>query len=293
MAYWAMEIESYLGGTRAARASFEAFSDYQKHGELMHTQERSDANLDITSTYIGMKKTCSNPNHINTDINHKRIPQVTTEDFWFAMPDDWSRTKDAAGRWQTEQVSQVHNTGLGDVVETLLGLSDGETSNCPACSKAQPGTCFQESCNKIPNNALLPISLEFNVDPNSSVPVEPELCIGGLGYTLLAVVFGNGKHFKCNIVLGAQWYHYDDIGMDTNGLHQPNSNTPKRHRLVRIAEPCTFLTPPSPALGYKPIAYRYTRHDNTTINPLHLSNPGVIHTGLQFNSMWRLLVDGY
>jgi hypothetical protein len=286
MAYWAMEIESYLGGTRAARTSFGQFSDYQKHGELMHIHERSNAKLDITSTYIGMRKTCSNPNHDITTSDLKRIPQVTTEDCWFAMPDDWSRTQDAAGRWRTEQVSQVHNTGLGDVVETLLGRSDGETTNCTTCCQTQPGTCFQESSEKIPKNALLPISLEFNVDPDSSVPVERELCIGGLGYTLLAVVFGNGMHFKCNIVLCDVWYHYDDLGLVIN-------NSMTNHFLVRITAPSTFLTPPPLELGFKPIVYRYIRHDISTITPLLLSTPDVIHTGLQFNSMWRLLVQGY
>jgi hypothetical protein len=286
MAYWAMEIESYLGGTRAARTSFGQFSDYQKHGELMHIHERGDAKFDITSTYIAIQKSCSNPNHDTTTSHLKRTTQVTTEDCWFAMPDDWSRTKDTAGRWRTEQVSQVHNTGLGDVVETLLGRSDGETTNCTICCKAHPGTCYQESSEKIPANALLPISLEFNVDPDSRVPVERELCIGGLGYTLLAVVFGNGMHFKCNIVLYDQWYHYDDLGLVIK-------NSLTNHFLVRISAPSSFLTPPPPMMGFKPIVYRYMRHDISTITPLHLSTPDVIHKGLQFNSMWRLLVQGY
>ena len=291
MGYWAMEIEEYVGGTRNSRNTFKQVSTYQTHSELLHSQTRHETNLDMASTYVGMAPICTNPDHIDQRGIRKRVQQVTAEDTWYSMPDDWTRTKDDMGRWSTNQCHQIHHSDLADVLETLLGRADGETTNCKVCAEKYPGTEFQEFRERLPQFSLLPLSMEFNVDPGSTIVAEPTMDIGGLKYTLLAVVFGNGVHFKCNILLRQWWYHYDDMGIDVETPN--NSQVPSPPRLVRMTTQTTPMTPPPPVAGFKRISYRYIRENTTTVDPIEMTNWQCIGTGVQFNSMWRLLVDGY
>jgi hypothetical protein len=291
MAYWAMEIEDYQGGSRQARKTFKLPTDYQKHGEFLQIQDRRTANMNITTLSLGMKATCTNPDHTIARSVLKRVPHIPVEDYWYTLPDDWTRTKGSDGRWKTDQCHQVRHADLEDVVETLLGRSDGETSNCPTCSKTHPGTSYQISWEKYPSLSMLPLCLEYTVDPDSNVPVSEKLNIGGLEYTLLAIVFGDGGHFKCNVLLRDNWYHYDDLGF---AISVPKTgNNPSPPRLVRINHPDTFSTTPPPTGGFKPISYRYIRDDISTMEPVVMPRSESITKTLQFNSMWRLLVQGY
>jgi hypothetical protein len=291
MGYWAMEIEEYMQGTRKARGGFKQFSTYQSPAQLLHTRSRSDPSVDLVSTYVGMEPICSNPDHIDQIGIRKRVCSINAEDAWYSMPDDWTRTKDSTGRWTTNQCHQFKHRSFSDVVETLLGRSDGETKNCGICATNHPGTAFQEHQQRLPQFAKLPLSLEFNVDAGTEIEADLHLEIGGLHYTLLAVVFGDGAHFKCNVCLRGLWYHYDDLGMEVK--QQQKKSVPNTHRMVRVKSPAGYMTPPAPWETFKPIAYRYIRDEMTTAEPMELPRWMSLPTGLQFNSMWRLLVEGY
>jgi hypothetical protein len=183
---------------------------------------------------------------------------------------------------------------LEGCVGSVLGRSDGETTTCPECATNEPGSNYQVRTMKQPQHASLPLTIKFVVDPGQTIGAEPELCIGGHTYKFMSVVFGNGVHFKCNVVLNDTWYHYDGMGMPS--LEQDASDFPLIPRMARIDRNLdTHMTPPPPASGYTPISYRYVRKNAGHLQPveIHDSEVEFIPQEQQFTSMWRLLVNGY
>ena len=49
------------------------------------------------------------------------------------------------------------------------------------------------------------------------------------------------------------------------------------------------MKPPPPAVGFKPVVYRYVRTGATTLHPIKLTNAASVPTETQFNSMLRLV----
>lgn len=290
MAYWIMEIEQYQGGGKKVRKEFKTSLDYHRHEEFVNRELHKDNNLNLSYINLAMTAICDNPSHGDSHV-FKHIPHVPVDDFWYTYPDEWTRTKDAHGKWQTNQCHARKHENLTAVMETFVGRSDGETTDCKKCGKE--GFSFQVHWNKEPDMTRLPVSLKFIVDPHQTVPAELVLEVCGVFYTLLSVVFGDGRHFKCNIVLNELWYHYDSLGFPEK--RQKNDNYPTVPRLVRIEPSNNHMTPPHPATKYKPIAYRYVRRNASTLDTVTLDDALVedFPRELQFNSMWRLLVNGY
>lgn len=287
MAYWIMEIEEYRGGTRNARKEFQEPMDYHRHSEYLALQLRHEE-MDMSYIEIGMTKICDNPKHIDQPHIRKNVSAVSVDDFWYTLPDEWNRKQDEKGRWHTNISSQQKHDTLADVMDTLLGRSEGETTTCTQCSHDEPGSAYQVHWVKDPQYAKLPISLKFVVDPEQTVPAATRIFFGGLDYTLLSVVFGNGNHFKTNLVFRGNWYHYDSIG-----FKDPNAIVHREVRIGLIHPPFDHMVPSKPSLGYVPVAYRYIRTDATTMSSVELPDVDKIPSDLQFNSMWRLLVDAY
>jgi hypothetical protein len=287
MAYWVMEIEEYQGGTRKARKEFKNVVDYHIHEDNMAREMNHEGVMKLSTLLIGLNPTCSNPNHTDMRVmqRHKRV--ISVDDFWYTLPDDWNRKSIGKGRWKMDQSYQVAHRNLSDVLGSLIGRSDGETTNCKICSEREPGSTYQIHWQKDPRFTLLPLALNFVVDPHQTVPAEEVISFGGENYTLMSVVFGNGAHFKCNVLFRKTWFHYDGMGIT-------NDNGPKE-RMVRIdtRDTTDHMTPPAPAEGYNPIAYKYIRTDPKTLDSVIIKDLESVPSDKQFNNMWRLLLTGY
>ena len=128
------------------------------------------------------------------------------------------------------------------------------------------------------------MSLVFEVDPDLQIPAEESFEVGGIGYKLLAVVFGDGSHFKCNVLLADTWYHYDDRTCRLRD-NKPTQVSP----LFLPITQGDHMKLPQPAVGFKPVVYRYVRMGATTLDPIKLTNAARVPTETQFNSMLRLV----
>ena len=292
MWYWAMEIEEYMGGSTSARSSFASVNDYSRHGDFFASSLRDHNNLDLRSVQIGLQPICNNPTHIDIPTTSKALRTITAVDNWYTIPDDWARQKDANGRWYTTRSHARPHANISDVMETVLGRTEGETTECTECA-SKLHKSFQITLQKTPSLSTLPLALEINVDPDQLVLAEPFFNIGGTKYTLLSVVFGNGAHFTCNVMLRGLWYHYDGLGMpsrqdDSRGTY--DNGMPDMPVLVRAYE--YMQAPPSESEDdeYRAIAYRYFREGGKMLQPSPIEKPHVLPTDLQFNSMWRLFL---
>lgn len=287
MAYWIMEIEEYRGGTRGARRSFLGVGDYHIHKDEMDREMATTSALHLSTIQVGLTSTCSNPLHTHSNPMQKRKRVVSVDDYWYSLPDDWNRVLVGKGRWQMAECHQVKHTDLTDVLGSLFSRSDGETTDCKVCRENNPDTAYQVTWHKSPEYALMPLTLDFVVDPHQTVPAEDFIFFGGTNYTLVSVVFGNNVHFTCNILLRNAWYHYDGLGMPSTDNRKP--------RLVRMYPngSVNHMTPPPPATGYTPIAYKYVRSVPTSLDQQTIPDVDQLPTDKQFNNMWRLMESGY
>jgi hypothetical protein len=290
MAYWAYEIEEYFGGSSTARSTFGKCAGYDQHGDYMASALLERNNVDLRATYVGFQPVCNNPEKHAIDPIQKKSVTVTAIDNWYTLPDDWTRQKGTDGRWRSSCCHFTKHAGLGDVMGSLLGRTDGETTDCPKCA-AESQKCYQITWMKEPEKAKLPLALEFAVDPNQLVQAEAQINVGGLQYTLLAVVFGDGNHFTCNVLLHEYWFHYDGLGfhcrVDPDQTAKGAAGKyPAIPRMVRAQD---HMTPPPPGDGFSPVVYRYIRCDATHLGPVSAPDPSKIPTHFQFNNMWRLM----
>jgi hypothetical protein len=286
MAYWVHEIEEYLGGSDAARHSFGKPVDYEGHGEYMASSLSDTNNVHLRTIHIGLQPVCNNPEKHSMLPTSKKLNLITFDDNWYTVPDAWTRTKDARGRWHTPLSHARPHRSLGGVMESLLGRTEGETTECTIC-QSKYGKSYQVTWEKKPATSRVPLVLEFKVDPDQKLHAEERLEFAGMTYDLVAIVFGNGRHFKCNMLLRNLWYHYDDMGMPSKAPAQlPAGNVPRIPRMVRAQK---RLSPPPPFGGFRPISYRYVRVGAAQVDPAVLSNDSILPNDLQFNSMWRLM----
>ena len=287
MAYWAMEIEVYEGGSSNARLNFRKQVDYMRHPSYFTSRLNDHCNLDLAGTTIGHAPQCNNPNHVPKPMTKKAGTGLgmNVRENWYSLPDAWNRTQDIDKKWHISKIHFHAHKSMQDVMGTLLGRTDGETTECSECFKNTGGS-YQITWHKDPSLSLLPLSLEFELDPSLKVHAEELLTIGGIEYRLLAVVFGDGNHFKCNVNLGNKWYHYDCTGILTRSLLNPSDSVP-----VPLIMPFgdRYMEPPRPVGDYKPIAYRYLRKNATTLDPTPMTDVSSLPSDLQFNNMWRLL----
>jgi hypothetical protein len=285
MAYWAMEIEEYRGGTRKVRRTFRQPDVYQGHADWMKSSCKSTSGLDLVSVTIGLRQVCGNKKHTRTQKRTRSLTSVPVDDYWYSLPDSWGG-RVIEGRWSFNNSSKMAHTSMSDVMHTLLGRSDGETMECKICTKDEPQSVYQATWNKDVREARMPVCLELEVDPGQTIPANDKLDVGGLEYTLLSVVFANGGHFNCNVMLDGRWYHYDGLGMVLE-----DGTTHLLRRIDSMKD--NYMTPPQGEGQYTPISYRYMRMENTTLSPVKLPDQGSVPTDVQFNNMWRLLQDGY
>ena len=291
MAYWVREIDFHS----IAHNTFGRFLDYSCHQDYLHGvlkgkgRRVAPGGLDIAGVTTVVKPQCSNPHH-RTPIPCKETTGdlVYVRSSWFNLPDQLARTMDENGRWHCDRVHAEHHKDLSDVLQSQVSRTDGETTACPACS-ADGAIGNVLTHRKVPERALFPLSLSFDVDPRQKMDAEWVLVIGGLLYDLVGVVFGNGTHFKCNVTLAGSWYQYDGIGMPNfSGPPDPDSPYPVKPRLVRMDPQEAFMVPPPPSEGFVPVSYRYLRAKEDTLEPVPPSNPESMSRETQFNAM-RLL----
>jgi hypothetical protein len=294
MAYWAMEIEQYNGGTKKNRLTFGRAINYGEHFTLLNNHMRAaDSNNntrqnshDLYTTHIGFAPTCNNDDHVDLPQLHKRREVVTVAEHWYSMPQDWTRKKGPKNTFIFPTCTYKLHTGLSDVVGTLVGRTDGETIDCQKCFD-RDGSCYQITQVKNPEKTLMPLFLEFDITPDLNMPAQRSIKIGHTQYILMAVVFHGNNHYKCNVLLDFQWYHYDGMGM-TSIPHDTHKNYPKLARMSRIVRPHTFMTPPEDNSQFKPTSYRYMRKQMDSMSPQPIQTD-TIPTDYQFNNMKRLM----
>ena len=203
---------------------------------------------------------------------------------WFSLPDEWNRTKDANQKWHVNTCHSHPHKCMADILGTILGRTNGDSTECKRCWENKSGM-YQITWNKAPELSRLPISLEFELDPQLNIPAELEFTIGGIEYTLLAVVFGNSTHFMCNVKLEDRWYHYD--GIQITGCQI--DDLPATPLFRQILKGNHMTPPPTSDVGYTPTAYRYMRTKSNSLAPVLLTDVPSLPTERQFGSMWRLV----
>ena len=294
MGYWAMEIETYHHGTTRARKSFRTPIQYGDHGHLLNAHMNKDMSEvvgdhtthDLYTTHISFAPTCSNPTHTNLATYHKKRESITIAEHWYSMPQDWTRVREPNNKFSFPNCTYKKHTNVGDVMGTLVGRTDGETTDCKTCFEVDR-SCYQLTHYKNPNDTVVPLFLEFDIDPALTMPAEKIMTVGNDKYILMGVVFGDGNHFKCNVLMDKMWYHYDDLGMNTLKQDE-NKNRPAVPRMTRLARETSHMTPPELDMKYKPISFRYMR---MTVEYLGLQAvcSTTIPRDLQFNNMSRLM----
>jgi hypothetical protein len=292
-AYWIKEIEDYEHGTSLARKGFKSPADFHRHSDLLAVQM---AQVNFNRVELKLKPSCTNPLHSLETHRTKRIAVIEVNQFWYSLPDEWAFRRGQDGRVEANTSNQVPHKGFGDLMHSVIGRQDGETSDCASCRSEEPTKSFQITWTKDVHSVLLPLGLSFSVDTHQVLLPEESLLVGGVEYILLSVVFGDGAHFISNVKLDNKWFHYDGLGVKSS--MDIRTRTSQMHRLIRITDDSTFLTPPhihgaDPDRPYKPISYRYIRTNPTTMDPLPLKDPSAVPTDRQFNDMWRLLTNGY
>ena len=290
MSYWVMEIESYRSGSAIARKQFKCSVEYHSHAALFASALRYEHGPDLSNIHVGYEPTCNNPDHQGLDKMTRKQDYVRVDEHWYSMPDDWTRTKDADGRWHTDTCTYKLHKSLGDVLESLIGRTDGETTECVSCFKSQKLRSYQITHKKDPGGSRLPLFLLFQTDPGHKVVANETIKVGDAHYSLKAVVFGNGTHYKCNVVLNRKWFNYDGMGMRSKKQHL-SLDFPRVPRLARISAPDTFMTPPERTKDYNAIAYKYVRTAPGVMGPMDIANIDSIASDTQFNNMSRLYRD--
>jgi len=119
MAYWAMEIEEYEGGSPTARRSFGRCLDYMCHASFLNSSLRETCNLDLGGTHIGLAPSCTNPQHPVPPIIVRfagpgMVDKVAGQ--WYSLPDEWNRTKDANQKWHMNTCHSHPHPCMADVL---------------------------------------------------------------------------------------------------------------------------------------------------------------------------------
>jgi hypothetical protein len=295
MAYWAMEIEDYHGGAPQFRRTFEHPIQYGEHSMLLDAHMRKDVpgqpgkmnSHDLLNTYVGLTPVCTNPTHSNITPIHKRRLVLTIAEHWYSMPQDWTRVRLPNNEWLYPTCTYKPHRNFADVVGSALGRTDGETIECKSCF-AKHGKTFQITFQKNPAVTLLPLFLDFEMDPSLCLLAEQFLVIGDTKYILMGVVFGNGSHFTCNVKFQNIWYHYNSCGQLSK--HQTICDRrPTLPRMTRITmnHPTNYMTPPEGDKTYHAISFRYIRKiiDTLGLQPVDGTD---LPRDLQFDNMSRL-----
>ena len=278
-AYWAMEIEEWRGPS--ARSTFGRTYDYDIHRQILYSDGHEGALESLTKMTVSISLSCSSPEHDNVVVK-KDVYDIQSCDAWYSMPQDSARTstgRDKKEEWRMQTVRAHQHTGPADQVATLIARSDSMLTACK-CGKGFV------AASKIVNGARMPVSLAFQVF-GSKTPIPLAFTLGGLEYRLVGVVFGNTKHFICNVLLKGSWYHYDDLGLRDPVLFDGNGDGVRRpgSRLVRIKGDA-YLTPGQ--VTYTPVTARYIRTVTDTLIPLRIPQPNTVPQEQQFKEFSML-----
>ena len=277
--YWAMEIEEW--GGPVARSTFGRNDDYDIHRERLYAST-AEGKLDrMNRLTVTRSVSCSSPEHEDALVTaHMRSLQCPNA--WYSMPANSERTvhmtEDNKPEWKMPKVKEHLLTGPADQLASVAARSDSQHVPCK-CKKGFAVT------RKLTEGVRMPVSLAFQVH-GSDMPIPPSFTFGGLAYQLLGVVFGNKKHFICNVKLKGSWYRYDDLGVKAVGAAReaPRSNI----KLVRM-ESSAYLNPGIP--GYHPATARYVRTRTETLIPVPLLSPGTVPCEQQFDEFSMLWED--
>ena len=295
MAYWAMEIETYHKGSARYRRTIGQPICYQNHYQLLNTHMNLDANKpiagashdhDLYTTHIGFAPSCSNEDHVDMPKIHKPRNVITVAEHWYSMPQDWTRIRGPNNTFSFPTCTCMVHKNLADVAGTLVGRTDGETIDCRTCY-AHDKSCYQVTQIKHPDTTLLPLFLEFEIDPVLTLPAEKQIIVGSTKYTLMGVVFHGDNHYICNVLMDNLWYHYDGMGMKSISVDETKP-WPKVPRMSRIVKPNTFMTPPEKRTNFRPVSYRYMRKEKKSLGH-EAVDVERIPTDYQFDNMKRLM----
>ena len=278
--YWAMEIEDWRGPS--SRREFKKNSDYDIHRELVYSKKATPAAQAISTLGLSRNVSCSSPEH-DDEVVHMNIRTIVAPKAWYSMPADNTRRQveiNGELQWRMPAVVQHNHTGPADVLATVVARSDSKLVPCKQCTHGVVETT------KLPQRARLPVTLAFNVH-QSRLPIQVQFDFGGVGYSLIGIVFGNGAHFICNVKIRGLWYQYDDMGIRGKGTPPPNSRVPNPPRLVQATG--SYLVPSSPK-GYTPSTVRYLRDETETLDTVPIRNPATVPNQQQFHE-FRILHD--
>ena len=287
-AYWAMEISTYK-----RRPDFGKIADYDLHREHLHAAHVKTGGVPLNTVETTSRVTCSVADHPGgPGTRTRRYSTIEAQSIWFSLPDDLSASQadiDGKPQWTTAKARKHSHTGAEDVLCTLLARSDVCQAPCKTCPR---GTVTTE---KLLEGVLMPATLSFGVFQASNIPIRPHFNFGGIAYGLIGVVFGNEKHFACNIKLGDYWYHYDGLGMPERAPTVKGGPWPVTPRLCRVRKdeednPRYLDTPDGKgsASKYTPVTIRYARLQTDTINQVPLSTPGTVDAKRQFDGFSQL-----
>ena len=277
-AYWAMEIEAWRGP--ALRGSFGKNADYDGHRDLLYSECPAPA----ISVRVSVSRAlvCSSPDHEDT-ITQTHLRSIHASKVWYSMPSSHTRKQvqvNGVLEWRMPTVDRHIHTDIPDALATVIARSDSTLTMCKRCNDSVV------EATKLPDQARLPASLALQV-AFTQIPVEEHFSLGGVGYSLISIVFGNGTHFICNVKIRGYWYHYDDMGIRGCAPPPGDSRVPNPPRLVRTS--ASFLTPSSPA-GYKPVTLRYIRDNTETLEAVPMVSPADVPNQKQFQE-FHILED--
>ena len=239
-AYWLMEIEDYKSDMKMFTPNFA-----DVHDRILQTT----CNLIDNRVGMAVDVVCSNPAHATTQKVISTTARVS--EYWYSLPEEYNRVKTAEGKWDFVDTAGHHeHTGMADVMQSLLCRSDLKATDCKHC-----GGSAKVVQSKNPAFALLPKFLRIEGHPGSTVVPEESFKFGGHHYKLLAVTFGDGKHYTSNIRLSHGWYRYDGLGFLVDGTDTQST----RMQIVGSDNSTGYYEPPRK--GYSAVAYRYIRMD--------------------------------
>ena len=254
-AYWATEIDLY-----GMLCRFGCFCDPGEH-YLAHNH------LDIRCSEkirVFNKVTCTNPEHAER-VEEKHLAAIRVSDYWFSLSDADVKVKTADNKWFVPTAAKHRHMDTNDVVHTAIARSDGSIGSCTAC-----GNNFFVSRTKMPGQTHLPLFLRLEALATAEHIPCATLDIGGVHYTLVAVIFANGIHFNCNIRFlqggAGRWYSYDDMGVVGEKRRSARINTgtgqyPAEVRLRVLTSQDLFWSPFK--TGFRRDTYHYVRSSGT------------------------------
>ena len=179
---------------------------------------------------------------------------------WYATTDGTALHELTATQYASGGAAVTHST-LHDVVLSHLARPVGDR---PACDDAQCASVSQYavlSWTKHPRGTRFPRSLELdrsNSKETAPTAIEFSLTFGDVKYQLISIILQNEGHYRAVVLLGTDWWEYDDLRRD-QGLLKIGGKTDLKNFLAKLRA--------SRKNVLYPRVWRYTRVGVQTFTP--------------------------